>query len=144
MITLGFAADHAGYQMKETVLGYLLSLGYSVKDYGTNSEESVDYPDFAHALAQGIENGECEIGIAFCGSANGITMTLNKHQKIRAAICWTPEIATLAKSHNNANICSIPARFVDKCTAIEIAEAFLNAEFEGGRHQARVDKIAIK
>lgn len=144
MITLGFAADHAGYKMKETVLGYLLSLGYSVKDYGTNSEESVDYPDFAHALAKGIENGECQLGFAFCGSANGIAMTLNKHQQIRAAICWTPELASLAKTHNNANVCSIPARFVDNCTAIKIVETFLSATFEGGRHQARVDKITIK
>ncbi|MEG1635153.1 MAG: RpiB/LacA/LacB family sugar-phosphate isomerase [Rikenellaceae bacterium] len=144
MTTIGFAADHAGYQMKETIIGFLLSQGYSIKDYGTNSDASVDYPDYAHALAYGMEKGECTIGVAFCGSANGISMTLNKHQNVRAAICWNTEIAILAKKHNDANICSIPARFVDETTAIKIVEAFLTAEFEGGRHQARVDKIAIK
>ncbi|MFI3314769.1 MAG: RpiB/LacA/LacB family sugar-phosphate isomerase [Rikenellaceae bacterium] len=144
MQTIGLAADHAGYQMKELIAGYLLSLGYSIKDYGTYSEESVDYPDYAHALALGIESGECAQGFAFCGSANGITMTLNKHQNIRAAICFTPEIASLAKQHNNANVCSMPARFIDNQTGVEIADAFLSAQFEGGRHEARVSKIAIK
>ncbi|MFI3268196.1 MAG: RpiB/LacA/LacB family sugar-phosphate isomerase [Rikenellaceae bacterium] len=142
--TFGLAADHAGFEKKELVAGYLLSLGYVVKDYGCYSEESVDYPDFAHALAKGIENGECARGFAFCGSANGITITLNKHQSIRAALSWIPEIAALARTHNDANVCSIPARFLDNTEVINIVDAFLEAEFEGGRHQNRVDKIACK
>ncbi|MFI3321344.1 MAG: RpiB/LacA/LacB family sugar-phosphate isomerase [Rikenellaceae bacterium] len=144
MITIGFAADHAGYQTKEKVVGYILSLGYSVKDFGTSSDASVDYPDYAHALGEAMESGECQLGFAFCGSANGVSMVLNKHQNVRAALCWNEEIAALARQHNDANVCSIPARFVDDCTAINIVEAFLEASFEGGRHQARVDKIAIK
>lgn len=143
MINIGFAADHAGYEMKEVVVGYLLSQGYSVKDYGTHSSESVDYPDFAHALACGLENGECSIGFAFCGSANGITMTLNKHQSVRAAICNNMEIAELARKHNDANVCSMPARFIDNISAVAIADIFLATEFEGGRHTERVRKIAV-
>lgn len=143
MKTLGFASDHAGYEMRNVLMGYCEALGYTIKDYGCPSSDSVDYPDFAHALARGLEGGECDLGIALCGSANGITMTLNKHQSIRAAICWTPEIASLAAQHNDANVCSIPARFVSTETATAIVDAFLEAEFEGGRHQARVDKIAL-
>lgn len=139
--TIGIAADHAGFEKKELIAGCLLSLGYVVKDYGCNSIESVDYPDFAHALAKGMEDGECELGFAFCGSANGISMTLNKHTTIRAAISWNSEIAELAKLHNDANVCSIPARFVTDAEAISIAETFLNTEFEGGRHIGRVEKI---
>lgn len=142
--TFGLAADHAGFEKKELVAGYLLSLGFVIKDYGCYSEESVDYPDFAHALAEGIEKGECECGFAFCGSANGITITLNKHQSIRAAISWIPEIASLARTHNDANVCSIPARFLSNTEVVNIVDAFLGAEFEGGRHQNRVNKIACK
>ena len=144
MEVIGIASDHAGFELKSVFIGYLESMGYSVKDYGCYSVESVDYPDFAHALANGIENGECKIGVAMCGSANGITMSLNKHQAIRAALCWTPEIATLARQHNDANVCSIPARFVEQSYAIDILDAYLAASFEGGRHQTRVDKIAVK
>lgn len=141
---IGIASDHAGYQLKEFVIGYLDSKGYDVYDFGTNSEESCDYPDYAHPLAEAIEKGELPRGIAMCGSANGITMTLNKHQEIRAALCWEPEIASLARRHNNANVCTMPARFISTDTAREIVDIFLNTEFEGGRHQARIDKIPLK
>ena len=141
---IGLACDHAGYETKELISEFLKSEGYEVIDYGCNTTESVNYPEFAHALANGIEKGECTSGFAFCGSANGITMTLNKHQGIRAAICWTPEIAELAKQHNDANVCSIPARFVSEADAINIANAYLEATFEGGRHQTRVDMIPAK
>lgn len=144
MKNIGLAADHAGFAMKEFVAGYLISQGYSVKDYGCHSAESVDYPDFAHALGRGIEAGEVDIAFAFCGSANGISITLNKHAAVRAALCWQPEIAALARAHNDANVCSIPARFVDEIQAAQIVDAFMSASFEGGRHQARVDKIAIR
>lgn len=140
---LGIACDHAGYELKEFLVGYLGSKGYDVYDFGTNSPESVDYPDYAHPLANAIEKGELPRGIALCGSANGITITLNKHQGIRAAICWEPEIAELARKHNDANICSLPARFIDNDTAVKIVETFLNTDFEGGRHQRRIDKIPL-
>ena len=119
------------------------SKGYDVYDFGTFSPESVDYPDYAHPLAEAIEKGELSRGIAMCGSANGITMTLNKHQGIRAAICWEPEIAALARQHNDANVCSMPARFIDNDTALKVVDIFLNTPFEGGRHQRRIDKIPV-
>lgn len=140
---IGIASDHAGYQMKEFIIGWLDSQGYDVHDFGCNSDESCDYPDYAHPLGYAIEGGELPRGIALCGSANGITMAINKHQGIRAAICWMPEIAGLARMHNDANVCSIPARFVDNAAAVEILEKFLGTEFEGGRHQKRVDKIPV-
>ena len=140
-ITIGFACDHAGYQMKEMLVEYLMGEGYAITDFGTMSEESCDYPDFAHNLAEAVVAGKCNVGIALCGSGNGISMTLNKHRDVRAALCWLPELAKLARNHNNANICSIPARFVDDQTAVKIVETFLNEEFEGGRHQRRIDKI---
>jgi ribose 5-phosphate isomerase B len=140
-ITIGFACDHAGYQMKEMLVEYLMGEGYAITDFGTMSEESCDYPDFAHNLAEAVVAGKCNVGIALCGSGNGISMTLNKHRDIRAALCWQPELAKLARNHNNANICSIPARFVDDQTAVKIVETFLSEEFEGGRHQRRIDKI---
>ncbi len=140
---IGIACDHAGYQMKEFVVGYLDGRGYDVHDFGTHDETSVDYPDFAHPLAFAIERGELPRGIALCGSGNGISMALNKHCGIRAALCWEPEIATLARAHNDANVCSLPARFVDNTEAAAIVEAFLNTAFEGGRHQKRVDKIPV-
>ncbi|MEG0499824.1 MAG: RpiB/LacA/LacB family sugar-phosphate isomerase [Rikenellaceae bacterium] len=143
METIGLASDHAGFELKAVLIEHLESLGYKTKDYGCFLCESVDYPDFAHALARGLENGECTLGVAMCGSANGITMTLNKHQSIRAAICWEPDIASLARQHNDANVCSIPARFVSTTKAINIVDAYLSAKFEGGRHQRRVEKIAI-
>ena len=113
-------------------------------DFGTYSTESCDYPDFAHPAAEAVENGECAFGIAMCGSGNGISMTLNKHQGIRAALCWTPELARLAKEHNDANILSLPARFITREEAKAIVDAYLNARFEGGRHQRRIDKIPVK
>lgn len=142
--TIGLACDHAGYEKKELVMEFLKQQGFDVVDYGCNTTESVDYPEFAHALGNGIENGECKLGFAFCGSANGITMTLNKHQAVRAAICWTSEIAELAKQHNDANVCSIPARFITEVETLDIVNSFLGTNFEGGRHQRRVDMIAIK
>lgn len=144
MKTVGMACDHAGYEMKEALKPLLEELGFEIKDFGTNSGESVDYPDFAHPLANAVENGEVCCGVALCGSGNGISMTLNKHQGVRAALCWTPELASLAKQHNNANILSLPARFISQATAEEIVKAYFAASFEGGRHQRRVEKIACK
>lgn len=144
MKKIGVACDHAGYQMKELIIGYLDAMGYEAFDFGCYSEESCDFPDMAHPLAYAVEKGEVNFGIALCGSANGITMTLNKHQGIRAAICWEPELAILAKEHNNANICSLPARYIDNSVAIEVVEAFLNTPFSGEeRHARRNAKIAI-
>lgn len=139
--TIGIACDHAGFQLKEFMVGYLGSLGYDVLDYGCHSEQSCDYPDFAHALAEGIEKGECDRGVAICGSGNGIAMTLNKHQSVRAAICWNAEIAALSSGHNNANVCVLPARFIENSEATSIIDSYLNTPFEGGRHQGRIDKI---
>ena len=144
MKTIGLACDHAGFELKEYVRGWLEAKGWAYKDFGTNSTASVDYPDYAHPLALAVESGECYPGIAICGSGNGINMTLNKHQGIRAALCWEPEIASLARRHNNANVCTMPARFISTDTAREIVDIFLNTEFEGGRHQARIDKIPLK
>lgn len=140
---VAIASDHAGYELKEFVAGYLLARGYAVQDLGCHSPESVDYPDFAHALGCAIANREADLGVAICGSANGISMTINRHAGVRAAICWMPEIATLARTHNDANVCSLPARFVTTAQAAEILDAFFDAEFEGGRHQARIEKIDI-
>jgi ribose 5-phosphate isomerase B len=142
-ISLGIAADHAGYEFKEKIKEELISEGYEVKDYGTYSTESTDYPDYAHPLAKAVENGEHQYGITLCGSGNGINMTANKHQGIRAALCWNKEIAALARLHNNANICSLPARFIDFNLAEEIVNTFLNTNFEGGRHLRRIEKIPV-
>jgi ribose 5-phosphate isomerase B len=141
---LGIAADHAGYELKNTLIAYLQELGYEVKDFGTHSAESMDYPDVAHPLAEEVESGKLEKGIAICGSGNGISMTLNKHQGIRAALCWNTELAALARQHNDANILSLPARFIDTDTAKAIVKSYLESDFEGGRHQRRVEKIACK
>lgn len=138
------ASDHAGFQLKEFLKAYLESKGFSVKDFGTYSEESCDYADFAHPAAEAVEKGEYNFGIAMCGSGNGIQMTLNKHQGIRAALCWTPELATLAKQHNNANFLVLPARFISQDEALKIVDAYLDASFEGGRHQKRIEKIPVK
>ena len=139
---IGIAADHAGYEMKEIIKTELIAAGYEVRDFGTNSAESMDYPDVAHPLASAVESGEVSFGIAICGSGNGISMTVNKHAGIRAALCWTPELASLARAHNNANILSLPARFISIETAKEILSTFLKSEFEGGRHLKRVNKIS--
>lgn len=141
-MVLGMACDHAGYQMKEVIKEYLQKQGYEIKDFGTHSTESMDYPDVAHPLAESVEKGECEMGIALCGSGNGISMTLNKHQGIRAALCWNEELASLARAHNNANILSLPARFISEDLALKIVDSYLAGSFEGGRHQRRVEKIA--
>lgn len=135
-------SDHAGYEMKEIVKAYLTSLGHSYTDHGTNSATSTDYPDYAHAVASAVEEESEGRGILLCGSANGVCMTANKHAGIRAALCWTPEIASLARQHNNANILCIPARFVSDDVARQMVAAFVTVPFEGGRHQLRVDKIS--
>ncbi len=141
MTKVGMACDHAGFELKEYIKQVLEGKGYSVEDFGTHSTASMDYPDTAHPLAKAVEDGDVDFGVAMCGSGNGITMTLNKHQGVRAALCWAPDIAALAKQHNNANILSMPARFISKEEAVAILEAYLGAEFEGGRHQKRIDKI---
>ena len=140
---IAICSDHAGYEMKSVIEGYLEARELPFKDFGTYSEDSCDYPDFAHPCALAVEKGECYPGIAMCGSGNGISMTLNKHQGIRAALCWTPELARLARQHNIANVLVLPARFIDQGTALEIVDAFLATDFEGGRHQRRIDKIPV-
>lgn len=143
MVKVAFASDHAGFELKEFVKEYMAGKGYEPVDFGTYSDASCDYADFAHPAAEAVESGECAFGICMCGSGNGIQMTLNKHQGIRAALCWLPELAALAKQHNDANILVLPARFVSKEEALAIVDAYLGAEFEGGRHQARIDKIPV-
>lgn len=138
---IGIACDHAGYEMKEFLVGYLGSKGYEVLDFGTHSPESVDYPDYAHPLAKAIEEGELEQGVALCGSGEGMAITLNKHQTIRAGLAWIPEIARLIRQHNNANVIVLPARFVSNDEAVALLEAYFESEFEGGRHQRRIEKI---
>ena len=138
---LGIASDHAGFEMKEELKKFLQEKGYEVKDFGTHSPESMDYPDVAHPLAESVEKGEVSQGIALCGSGNGISMTLNKHQGIRAALCWNEELAALARQHNDANVLSLPARFISVELAKKIVEKFLESSFEGGRHLRRVNKI---
>ena len=134
--------DHAGPEYKKAIVEMLKAKGYEVTNYGTDSTDSVDYPDFAHAVANDVSNEKADFGIIICGSGNGIAMAANKHEKVRAALCWMKEIATLARQHNNANIISIPARFTSIPQAVEMVETFLDTEFEGGRHQNRVDKIS--
>ena len=134
-------ADHAGFQLKEKVKSYLTDKGYELRDFGCFSEESIDYPDFGHPVANMVEENSGMLGILICGSGNGINMTANKHQGIRSALCWKKEIAELARLHNNANIIALPARFISEEEAIEMIDVFLKTEFEGGRHQNRIDKI---
>ena len=134
--------DHAGPDYKSAIVGFLTSRGHEVINHGTDSFDSVDYPDFGHSVATDVESGNADLGIVICGSGNGIAMTVNKHQGIRAALCWTKEISALARQHNNANIISIPARFTSIQQAVEIVETFLSTAFEGGRHQNRVNKIS--
>lgn len=139
---IAVGADHAGYEYKAAIIDFLQEQGLPVKDFGTYSADSVDYPDFAHPVASAVENGEVSFGILVCGSANGVAITANKHQNIRAAICWLTEIASLARQHNNANIICIPARFVSKEAATEMIHTFLSTPFSAGRHETRVGKIA--
>lgn len=143
MKPIALASDHAGFELKAIVEGYLEARGVAYKDFGTDSAESCDYPDFAHPAARAVESGECSMGIAMCGTGNGIAMTLNKHQGIRAALCWNKEIAALARQHNDANVLVMPARFIDAVTALAIVDTFLDTTFEGGRHQRRIDKIPV-
>lgn len=143
LISIGIACDHAGYEFKERLKRDLEEDGYVLTDYGTYSEESADYPDFAHPLAVAVENKTHLYGITLCGSGNGINMTANKHQGIRAALCWNVEISELARLHNDANICSLPARFVSYDLVKEIVQKFINTQFEGGRHLRRIEKIPV-
>lgn len=139
---IAICSDHAGFDLKSKIIEYLKVNGVSeIIDFGAYSSESSDYPDFAHPMAANILQGDSDLGISICGSGNGISMTLNKHKGIRAALCWMPEIATLARKHNNANVLSLPARFVSYSVAIQIIDAFLNSDFEGGRHQRRIEKM---
>lgn len=141
---IAIAGDHAGFTYKSEVVAYLKELGYEVTDFGTNSEASCDYPDYVHPLARGVQDGQFPMGILICGSANGVCITANKYAKVRAAIAWEPTLASLARQHNDANVICLPARFISLDTAKEIVKTFLETAFEGGRHQNRVDKIAIQ
>ncbi len=138
------AADHAGYHLKEKIKLFLVKENFNVKDLGTDSEEAVDYPDYGHVLAEEVIKGQYIAGISICGSGNGMNMTANKHQGIRSALCWNEQIGRLAKEHNDANICALPARFVTDAEAFLIVKTFLNASFKGGRHKRRIDKISLK
>ncbi len=141
--TIAIGCDHAGYEHKESIKKMLMEMHISVQDFGTDSPDSVDYPDFAHPVADYVEQGKVDLGIVLCGSGNGVAITVNKHQGIRAALCWLPELARLGRQHNNANMLALPARFITKEEAAEITKAFLEADFEGGRHQRRVGKISL-
>lgn len=134
--------DHAGFDLKKVVINHLEAKGFEFKDFGCHSTESIDYPDFGHPVADMVENTEDTLGILICGSGNGISMTANKHQGVRSALCWKKEIAELARSHNDANIVTLPARFISEAEALEIVDAFFTTDFEGGRHGRRVEKIA--
>ncbi|MFZ2285730.1 MAG: ribose 5-phosphate isomerase B [Bacteroidales bacterium] len=138
------ASDHAGFRLKEKLVKWLISNRYEVKDMGSFSEDSVDYPDYGHPLAVAVEKGEYVYGITICGSGNGINMATNKHQKIRSAVCWNEDISRLARSHNDANICALPGRFLSEAEAIVIVKTFLTTPFEGGRHKRRIEKIPLK
>lgn len=133
--------DHAGTEYKLAIIGLLKSLSIEVTNYGTDGTDSVDYPDFVHAVATDVEEGKVDLGIIVCGSGNGASMTANKHQKVRCALCWTKEIVQLGREHNDANILSLPARFISLPQALEMVKVFLNTEFEGGRHERRIEKI---
>ena len=139
-IKIAIGSDHAGFDQKELLKNFLAD--YEVEDFGTHTADSVDYPDFAHPVASAVENGAFDFGILLCGSANGVAITANKHQGIRAGLCWENEVASLVRKHNNANVLCIPTRFVSDALATEITTTFLTTEFEGGRHQNRVDKIS--
>ncbi len=143
MMKIALASDHAGYERKQVILNYLKEQGIEFKDFGAYNAESSDYPDWAHPMAKAVEDGEFELGISLCGSGNGISMTSNKHQNIRSAICWKPEIAALARLHNDANICALPARFITDDEAIMIVKTFLSTDFEGGRHLRRINKMPL-
>ena len=142
--TIPIGCDHAGFELKQKLVTYLTSKGYNVKDFGTHSTESIDYPDYGHPVAEMVEANPGMLGIVICGSGNGINMTANKHQGIRSALCWKKEIAVLARQHNDANIIALPARFITAEEGFEMVDVFFSTPFEGGRHQNRVNKIACK
>lgn len=141
-LIIPIGADHAGFELKKVIIDHFSKQGYLFHDYGTHSEDSIDYPDYGHPVAKHIQSSPGVLGIVICGSGNGINMTVNKHQQIRSALCWTEEIASLARQHNDANIIALPARFIDQDLAIRMVEKFLSTEFEGGRHATRVNKIS--
>ena len=140
---IAIGGDHAGFPYKDPIKKMLVKMGHELTDYGTNTAESVDYPDYIHPLGKAMENDEHTLAILICGSANGVAITANKHQKVRAAVCWKVELAELARKHNNANAIAIPARFVSLKMAKNMVKAFLSTEFEGGRHARRVNKIPV-
>ena len=140
---IGIGSDHDGYHLKQLLVNYLTNAGIEVVDYGPETDERVDYPDFAHPLANDLEAGKLEAGVLICGSGNGINMAANKHSGVRSALCWKAELACLARQHNNANVLALPARFIDEQEAINCVNEFLNNDFEGGRHQERIDKIPL-
>lgn len=142
-MTISIGNDHAGTDYKKAVVKHLEAKGHTVNNYGTDSNDSVDYPDFVHPVAKDVENKKVDFGIIICGSGNGANMTANKHQGVRSALCWTKEIVSLARQHNNANILSIPARFTAEQQVIEMVDTFLSTSFEGGRHEKRVEKIPV-
>ena len=142
MQTIAIGCDHAGFPYKDSIVKLLRTKGVAVLDFGTHSAESVDYPDFVHPVAQAVESGQANLGIVLCGSGNGVAMTANKYQGIRAAVCWKTQLAALARQHNNANVLAIPVRFVSRTMALSMVDAFLNTSFEGGRHAGRVHKSA--
>ncbi|WP_298776225.1 ribose 5-phosphate isomerase B [uncultured Empedobacter sp.] len=139
---IAIGSDHAGFAYKEKIKEFLTTQGHEVQDFGTLSTDSVDYPDFAHPTSAAVEKGEVKFGILICGSGQGVNMTANKHQGVRSALCWNTDLARLSRMHNNANVIALPARFVAAEYAIEMVDVFLNTEFEGGRHQNRVNKIS--
>ena len=141
---VALASDHAGYVRKQAIIQYFERNGIAYQDLGCYSDQPCDYPDYGHAMAKAISDGRNQVGITFCGSGQGISITANKHRQIRSAVCWIPEIARLARAHNNANICAIPGRFVSDEDAVQIVKLFLETPFEGGRHQVRVDKIPLQ
>lgn len=141
-MTIAIGCDHAGFPYKDSIIRLLKKQGIEVIDFGTNSSNSVDYPDFIHPTATAVETGKAKLGIVLCGSGNGVAMTANKHQGIRAALCWKVELAALARQHNNANVLALPVRFVSKKMALAMVKKFLETPFEGGRHEGRVNKIA--
>ena len=141
---IAIACDHAGFPLKVVLKKVLENKGLTIIDFGTDSENSVDYADYAHPLAAAVESGDCALGVTICGSGNGINMTVNKHQGIRTALCWNAEIARLARAHNDANVCSLPGRFVSEEEAIKIIDLFLSTPFDGGRHEGRIRKISCK
>lgn len=141
MKKIAIGGDHAGFEYKQKLISQLSGMGYNITDFGPSSDASVDYPDYIHPMSSSVETGENVLGIAICGSGNGVAMTANKHKAIRAALCWNKDLAALARQHNDANIICIPSRFVSFETALEMVTTFLTVEFEGGRHQKRVDKI---